>query len=104
MSHRWPPKSVAKKAAWRARGIYLCAGYETRAHKVPLTVNRKNNVFVDHIEPIIDPATGFVSWDETIARMFCESHKLQVLCKECHDRKTKDEKAIRTQARARPSR
>lgn len=96
VSHRWPPKYQVKKEAWRERGIYLCAGYGKRNHKVPLTVAKKNNVFVDHIDPVIDPKTGFVSWDDTIKRMFVEREGLQVLCKECHERKTADERKQRT--------
>jgi len=82
-----------RKAAWRERGVYLCAGYKKRSHKVRCTLNKKNNVFVDHIAPIIDPAKGFVSWDETINNLFCEKENLQVLCKKCHDEKSKDERS-----------
>jgi len=39
---------------------------------------------VDHIEPV-----GSGSWDDIIERMFVESEKLTVLCKQCHQRKTK---------------
>ncbi len=96
ISFRWPPKHQVKKEAWRARGIYLCAGYKRRKHKVSLSVNekgkRKNNVFVDHITPIVDPAIGFVDWNQTIKRMFCEADGLQVLCGPCHSLKTKDER------------
>jgi len=49
---------------------------------------------VDHIIPIIDPELGFLNWDDTIAKMFCEANGLQVLCKTCHDDKTNIEKGI----------
>jgi len=98
-ARRWPPKHAVKKAAWRERGKYLCVGYRRRSHIVPVSaqVNGKriNNVFVDHIEPVIDPAAGFESWDQVVARMFVEEEGLQVLCKECHDKKTKDERQSR---------
>jgi hypothetical protein len=97
---RWGPKHVVRKEAWRERGKYLCAGYGRRNHIVPCSLGsgsrRTNNVFVDHIEPVIDPAVGFTTWDEVIARMFVEKEGLQVLCKECHDRKTRDERAVRS--------
>ena len=107
MSYRWPPKHQVKKAAWRERGIYLCAGYKRRKHKVKLSImeeiipatkggvwlkKKVNNVFIDHIEPVIDPEKGFVSWNAVIKRMFCEADGLQVLCRECHSAKTKDER------------
>jgi|TARA_R100000501_G_C2598786_1_gene96523 hypothetical protein len=107
MSHRWPPKHEVKKAARRERGVYLCAGYKCRKHKVPVTIidkkntkyrptgQRINNIFVDHIVPVIDPEKGFVSWDAIVERMFCEADGLQVLCRKCHSLKTKDERAMK---------
>ena len=99
ISFRWPPKHQIRKKAWRARGIYLCAGYKRRAHKVPLSVRekgkKKNNVFVDHLIPVVDPAIGFVDWNQIIERMFCEADGLQVLCGSCHTLKTKDERSAK---------
>lgn len=100
-SMRWPPKGRVKKKARIERGVYKCAGYKRRAHKVNASLpppkgkkKRINNAVVDHINPIIDPRTGFTNWDSTIERMFCEEDGLQVLCHDCHKRKTDDEKAI----------
>lgn len=45
---------------------------------------------VDHIEPVI-PETGFNTWDEFIERLFCPAENLQVLCKTCHKKKSKEE-------------
>lgn len=80
----------------------MCAGYKKRAHKVKATLppkpgnkTRINNAVVDHIDPVIDPKTGFVSWDEVVKRMFCELEGLQVLCHDCHTHKTKDERTRR---------
>lgn len=91
---RWGPISACLKEARTDRGFYLCAGCK---QIVPATVKvggrRTKNVHVDHIIPIIDPAVGFVSYDELIERMFSEAPNLQVLCTECHDIKTNDEKA-----------
>jgi len=98
LSNKWPPKYEIRKAAWLERGFYKCAGYLKKAHKVPASIVikgvRKNNVFVDHIVPIIDPKVGFVDWNTVIERMFCEKENLQVLCKSCHERKSNDERAI----------
>lgn len=77
--------------------MYLCNGCKK---EVPYTTGktkaRKQNVFVDHINPVVDPKEGFVSWDEFIKRLFCEEENLQLLCKSCHDKKTAQEKEVRT--------
>jgi len=65
---------------------------------------------VDHIKPIVNPKTGMiiiksgehkgrVDWNPVIYGAFCEADNLQVLCKTCHDAKTKEEKAIDTERR-----
>lgn len=98
-SLRWPPRNDARKETRVSRGLYRCSGFKRRAHNVPASVKirgvRKNNVFVDHIEPVVDPKAGFVGWDEVIRRMFCEKGGFQVLCRECHDEKTKQERKSR---------
>ena len=103
MSTRWKPKYDVKKAA---------------RHKEKLLNNNGRLVFhshcarcgdivpettatVDHRLPIIDPSIGFTDWDDVINRLFCESDNLQVLCKPCHDNKTKEEKKIDTERRRR---
>ena len=53
------------------------------------------DVQVDHINPVVDPKKGFVSWDVYITRMFCEIEGLQVMCKPCHKEKTAQEKLKR---------
>lgn len=95
---RWGPIQTVKKKARVKRGWYFCAGCKT---KVPSSLppdkkggKRIPNVFVDHINPIIDPSMGFVNWDIVISRMFCEEDGLQLLCKACHDKKTNDEKEL----------
>lgn len=57
------------------------------------------NIFVDHIAPIVDPEVGFVSWDEFIERMYCEKDNLQLLCKACHDLKSSDERTTAVERR-----
>jgi hypothetical protein len=54
-------------------------------------------VSVDHIEPVVDPTSGFQGWDIYITRMFPEASGWQVLCDPCHDNKTKTESEIRKQ-------
>jgi hypothetical protein len=64
------------------------------------TRKRVKNIFVDHIEPIIDPAVGFTTWDECIDRMFCDSSNLQLLCKVCHSVKSQEEIEVAKKRRA----
>lgn len=99
-TRRWGPISQVQKEARVSRGIYLCAGCK---EEVPATTKgetkRVKNVFVDHILPVVDPAIGFSTWDEYIERMFCEKNNLQLLCKVCHDEKSKEERAVATERR-----
>lgn len=94
-SMRWAPISRSLARSKVKRGMYHCEGCQ---QDVPLTVRidgkRVKNVHVDHINPIVDPAVGFVDWDTLIERMFCEDENLQVLCHSCHEIKTNEEKAI----------
>ena len=46
------------------------------------------SVEVDHILPIV-PVSGWNSWDSFIDGLFCPISNLQVICKECHKKKSK---------------
>ncbi len=54
----------------------------------------KHEVQVDHKLPVV-PVTGWISWDETIQRLFCPEKDLQVLCKDCHHKKSAEENSKR---------
>lgn len=99
-TRRWAPISEVQKEARVARGLYECASCKEH---VPNTyrdgMKRVKNIFVDHIDPVVDPAVGFTTWDEFIARLFCEKDNLQLLCKSCHDSKGVEERAIATARR-----
>ncbi len=99
-TRRWGPLQEVKKEANVTRGVYECA--ECKSH-VPPTVRsgrkRVQNIFVDHIVPIVDPHIGFTNWDDYINRIFCEKDNLQLLCGECHDKKSVEERAIATERR-----
>ena len=104
-SMRWPPKYEVKKAARVERGKYKCIGYKRRSHIVPASLppkegnkRRINNVQIDHIIPIV-PINGRSTWDEVIANLFCEIENLQVLCHECHKKKTGEEREMRKKAK-----
>lgn len=95
VTSKWGPIADCLKNARTRRGFYICNGCK---EEVPASIRDDNgkrvkNAIVDHIDPIIDPDIGWVSWDETINRMFCEQDNLQVLCHSCHKVKSDDEKA-----------
>jgi hypothetical protein len=96
-SQKWPPKHKVLQEARKERGVYLCAGC---GQLVPTTVKsvknsgRERNIFVDHISPIVDPETGFISWDDFINNLYCDSTNLQVLCAECHSKKSAEERRV----------
>lgn len=97
-TRKWGPINSVKKKARVSRGVYECAN--CGKHVPPTTKidgKRINNIAVDHIKPIVDPEKGFTTWDDTIERMFCEEDNLQLLCKDCHDIKTKQEREIAKQ-------
>lgn len=102
-TRKWAPIQKCKKKAHVARGLYKC---DECGQEVPPTVfdeekrKRVKNIFVDHIEPIIDPAVGFTTWDECIERMFCDSSNLQLLCKQCHSAKSQEEIEVAKKRRA----
>lgn len=100
-SQKWPPISSRLKSARVSRGEYLCDGCK---ETVPATIKedgkRIKNVHVDHIDPVIDPSVGWVSYDSLIERMFVEEDGLQVLCHSCHSQKTNEEKRIAKERRS----
>lgn len=100
-SGKWGPRCAAKRKAHVGRNQWRCShcrqiGPATLPPK-PGGKKRRPNAIVDHVEPVVDPVRGFVSWDEYIERMFCEEDGFQVLCDACHQQKTAEERTIRCQ-------
>lgn len=100
---RWPPKSKCLADARVERGMYECNHCK---EIVPYTTEnperskpRIKNIAVDHVWPIVNPSVGFTDYDEWIVRAFVEVDKLQVLCKGCHDSKTKGEREVAKERR-----
>ena len=95
-SQRWPPRYSTLNEACVGQRInprsgrlakhYLCAACELA---YPL-----KDVEVNHKTPVV-PVEGFDSWDGVIERLFCDSDKLEVLCKQCHKNVSKLENTIR---------
>jgi len=91
---RWPPKWVALKTAFVGKKINKKTGKQAMHYKCAACSKDyvSKDVQVDHVNPVVDPTTGFVSWDVYIDRLFCEGGNLQVLCSTCHKKKTAKEK------------
>jgi hypothetical protein len=79
-TYRWPPRSEALKTSRKERGLYQCKYCEEYF--------KNKEICLDHIQPVVDPKTGFTTWDDYIEKMFPEKEGFQVLCKRCHDVKT----------------
>ncbi len=86
LRRRWkqsPMASIAKQKARRGRGKYECAGCKE--------LFSERDMQLDHIDPVVDPSTGYIDLDTYANRLFCDDNKLQMLCKPCHSIKTKAE-------------
>lgn len=94
---RFPPRNDALKAAKTEKKINEKTGRMAQHYRCAMCLGEfpAKGVCVDHIEPVIQPGMGFVSWDEYIARMFCPIANLQVLCGACHDIKSAQERKER---------
>lgn len=84
----WRARSEAMSAARVERGRYKCAECQD--------LFGPKEIILDHIEPVVDPKTGFTNWDDYIKRMFPPAEGFQVLCSACSDTKTQIEDSMRT--------
>jgi len=79
----------AMAGAHRDRGQWECAECNG--------LFKRTELHGDHIDPVIDPATGFVGWDSYIKRLFLGA--IQPLCIGCHKSKSERENSIRREIR-----
>lgn len=82
LSLRWPEREKVKKKARVRRGFYLCTGYPPQT---PHECTSKD-FDIDHIKSI----GRFTTWDAYVNKLFCSERNLQLLCKTCHKKKTKE--------------
>ena len=89
-------------------GVYCYSGtsdknYQATVENFPDKTVLKEKAVADHLEPTI-PVKGFKNkewdWDEYINRMhFCGEDNWNIICKACHDKKTKQENEERKKYR-----
>ncbi len=82
----WPARNEVKKRC-KVPG-------KTGWFKCEFCGQEREKIDVDHIQPVV-PVSGFTTWDAYIASRFVTADKLQGICKDCHQRKTKTENATR---------
>lgn len=88
LSYQWGPRKEAIKKGRVSRGKYKCSSCEG-THFGP------SDIQLDHTIPVIDPHTGFTTWDNYIDRLFCNEDGFSVMCKPCHEAKTFRENVVR---------
>lgn len=91
---KWHIRNEVKKAAkiYKVVGTFKNGKPKKRVFYICARCNKEyksDQVQVDHIDAI---GKFKDCWNEYIERMFCDIANLQVLCKKCHDKKSKIDK------------
>lgn len=97
---RWPAKFQVLANAKQGKKVNESTGrlaehYECNVCKGSFA---GKDVQVDHILPAV-PTSGWVSWDDFIDKLYCDLSNLQVICRGCHSKKTKEEGKLRKECR-----
>lgn len=97
---RWKPRSEAKRKRRCVIGKYK-NGKDKYGYKCDVCNGKfmDKDTIMDHIDPVVDPKTGFIDFDTYIVRMYCGEAGFQLLCSECADKKTREENEIRKETR-----
>jgi hypothetical protein len=106
---RWPAKYDALRAAFAQDGINPKTNRKCKLYRCAETgvLLPAKDVQIDHKEPVIPQDAAFgnttewlgYNWNEVLQRMFCEVEGFQVIGKEAHKAKTKQENDARRQKR-----
>jgi len=87
LTYRWRPRTEARRRAKVAYGKYRC--------EVCKKTHAAKDTQLDHVIPVVDPEKGFTTWDDFIARLFVGDGGWQLLCHDCHKKKSDKENARR---------
>ena len=109
LTFSYPPRTQAKALAKVAPATHECCkcgkycyegksvkNFEKIQEQFPDKIVEMRTAEVDHIIPTVNPYDGFVNWDVYIKGMFCDLSNLQVICHDCHQIKTSQEKLLKT--------
>ena len=86
-TYRWAPRNQALVLARVGPNQYKCA--------MCGGIFKKDEIAIDHIEPVVSLQEGWVNWHLYVTRMFPPVEGFQILCNEDHDSKTLQEDAVR---------
>jgi hypothetical protein len=87
VSYKFPPRYRVKVEARVSRGQYRC--------NICKGVFPNSEIQLDHVEPVVNPETGFMDWNDYILRMFPDASGFQVVCRDCHNNKSAAENSVR---------
>lgn len=86
-TYKWRGRWMAEKRSHVGRGEYLCESCGL--------IDKKKEMQMDHIVPVVDPSAGWQGFDSFVDRVLVEETGWQRLCKACHSIKTKEENLVR---------
>lgn len=86
-TYKWKGRWDAEKRSHVGRGEYLCESCGL--------IDKKKEMAMDHIEPVVNPYKGWEGFDVFIERLLVPSEGWMRMCHACHSLKTKAENVIR---------
>jgi 5-methylcytosine-specific restriction endonuclease McrA len=97
LSRRWPPRYESLNLALIGKRLDPATGKMSNRYKCAACGDmfKQADVQVDHIDPVVSVEGGFIDWNIYIKRMYCEVDGFQVLCSQCHNVKTQNERKKR---------
>lgn len=98
----WPARLAVLKANRERKEVGIYKNGKTKYKYKYLCCICKgwfDKVDVNHKEPRIDPAVGWVSLDEWVLRTFVGEGKLDVRCRSCHQQETDNQTKQRVKTR-----
>lgn len=87
--------ATAESKGPRGGKLYTCSACGS--------VSNISGINVDHVSPVVPIGKRYTdfTWDQLVARLWCDESNLQVLCKKCHKKKSKEEASARRKAKQR---
>lgn len=92
-SSKWPPKYTCLNNAKTEKKVNVLTGRLAQHYQCAMCKNEftSKDIVVDHLEPVVHPEEGFISWDVYIKRLYCDISNLQAICLGCHKVKSTEE-------------